>query len=203
MQAGTVILDMEASSLEAVVDLLLEHMINNGQITCHLADPVKRLLLRRHRHQFQGLRKVRSEAVFALGQASATAFEASSSSFILSAVKSFADMRNASLASFADLRRNFSRDNLQEDDGEVVGSSRGSLLKQNEALLKKIPRDAEAANILVGEVDCLAAPLAAFVRLERAVPLGDLTEVALHTRFIFILLGNIISQIRGKSNNSP
>ena len=126
MQAGTVILDMEASSLEAVVDLLLEHMINNGQITCHLADPVKRLLLRRHRHQFQGLHKVRSEAVFALGQASATAFEASSSSFILSAVKSFADMRNASLASFADLRRNFSSLLLGNIISQIRGKSNNS-----------------------------------------------------------------------------
>ncbi|XP_069826519.1 anion exchange protein 4 isoform X2 [Dendropsophus ebraccatus] len=54
---------------------------------------------------------------------------------------------------------------------------------------KKIPDEAEAANILVGEVDFLTQPFAAFIRLKEAAVLGSLTEVALPTRFIFILLG--------------
>ncbi|XP_056425878.1 anion exchange protein 4 [Hyla sarda] len=54
---------------------------------------------------------------------------------------------------------------------------------------KKIPNEAEAANILVGEVDFLTQPFAAFIRMKEAAVLGTLTEVALPTRFIFILLG--------------
>ena len=50
-------------------------------------------------------------------------------------------------------------------------------------------KDAEAANILVGEVEFLDEALCAFVRLKNAVDLGDLTEVSLKTRFLFILLG--------------
>jgi hypothetical protein len=186
LATGTVILDMEATSFEAIIDLLLEHMINNDQVKYDLAEAIKELLLQQHRHQFQGLRKIKSEAIFAMGQASGGPLEASSSSFILSAVKSFSDMRNASMASFAEMRRNFSGDKL-ESVSEVAS---GGPLKQNEAFLKKIPRDAEAANILVAEVDFLTAPVAVFIRLEQAAQLGDLTEVALNTRFIFILLGN-------------
>uniref|UniRef100_A0A8C7TVU3 Anion exchange protein n=1 Tax=Oncorhynchus mykiss TaxID=8022 RepID=A0A8C7TVU3_ONCMY len=55
--------------------------------------------------------------------------------------------------------------------------------------MKKIPRDAEASNVLVGEVDFLDKPFVAFVRLAQATTLGGLTEVPVPTRFLFILLG--------------
>ncbi|XP_078062644.1 electrogenic sodium bicarbonate cotransporter 1-like isoform X2 [Mustelus asterias] len=55
--------------------------------------------------------------------------------------------------------------------------------------MKKLPRDAEASNVLVGEVDFLDTPFIAFVRLKEAVMLGALTEVPVPTRFLFILLG--------------
>ena len=55
--------------------------------------------------------------------------------------------------------------------------------------MRKIPAGAEASNVLVGEVDFLPRPIIAFVRLQHAVSLGDLTEVPIPTRFLFILLG--------------
>ncbi|OCT86684.1 hypothetical protein XELAEV_18020372mg [Xenopus laevis] len=55
--------------------------------------------------------------------------------------------------------------------------------------IKKIPRDAEASNVLVGEVDFLDKPFLAFVRLVQSIMLGGVTEVPVPTRLIFILLG--------------
>ena len=55
--------------------------------------------------------------------------------------------------------------------------------------MKKIPPGAEASNVLVGELDFLKKPVTAFVRLENAHVLGDLTEVPVPTRFIFVMLG--------------
>lgn len=55
--------------------------------------------------------------------------------------------------------------------------------------MKKVPPGAEADNILVGEVDFLDKYVSAFVRLSQACNLGDLTEVPVPTRFLFILLG--------------
>lgn len=55
--------------------------------------------------------------------------------------------------------------------------------------MKKIPEGAEASNVLVGELDFLKKPVTAFVRLENASLLGDLTEVPVPTRFIFFMLG--------------
>ena len=60
--------------------------------------------------------------------------------------------------------------------------------------MKKIPKGAEASNILVGEVDFLEKPLSAFIRLQEATILGDLTEVPVPTRFMFILLGPFVSR---------
>ena len=55
--------------------------------------------------------------------------------------------------------------------------------------MKKIPEGAEASNVLIGELDYLKRPVTAFVRLENASLLGDLTEVPVPTRFIFFMLG--------------
>ena len=55
--------------------------------------------------------------------------------------------------------------------------------------MKKVPPNAEATNVLVGAVDFLETPIYAFVRLSRGLPLPDLIEVPLPTRFLFVLLG--------------
>ncbi|XP_054073603.1 anion exchange protein 4 [Rissa tridactyla] len=54
---------------------------------------------------------------------------------------------------------------------------------------KKVPPGAEAAHIAVGEVEFLEKPFTAFIRLRQGVALGSLAEVALPSRFLFILLG--------------
>lgn len=48
--------------------------------------------------------------------------------------------------------------------------------------IKKIPKDAEASNVLVGEVDFLDKPFVAFVRLLQSTMLGGVTEVPVPTR---------------------
>lgn len=55
--------------------------------------------------------------------------------------------------------------------------------------MKKIRPGSEASNVLVGEVDFLPHPIIAFVRLANSQVLGDLTEIPIPTRFLFILLG--------------
>ncbi|CAG5056503.1 unnamed protein product [Parnassius apollo] len=61
--------------------------------------------------------------------------------------------------------------------------------KCNTHFMRKIPPGAEASNILVGEVDFLDKTLSAFVRLKTGTIMGDLTEVPVPTRFMFVLLG--------------
>lgn len=50
---GTVILDMEASSLDQIADLILENMVATKQLSSEISSKVKEALLRRHRHQHE------------------------------------------------------------------------------------------------------------------------------------------------------
>lgn len=56
------------------------------------------------------------------------------------------------------------------------------LHKSNIHFMKKIPPGAEASNILVGEVGFLQKTLSAFIRLNDAAIMGNLTEVPVPTR---------------------
>lgn len=60
--------------------------------------------------------------------------------------------------------------------------------------MRKIPIGAEAANILVGEVDFLSYPMVALVRLLHSYVMPDLTEVPVPTKFVFIMLGPMGNQ---------
>lgn len=69
---------------------------------------------------------------------------------------------------------------LNQSTNNLLLLSFGLQLKNK--FMKKIPRDAEASNVLVGEVDFLSKPFVAFVRLAQATTLGGLTEVPVPTR---------------------
>ncbi|PIK59363.1 putative band 3 anion transport protein isoform X1 [Apostichopus japonicus] len=58
-----------------------------------------------------------------------------------------------------------------------------------EGIMKKIPEDAEATTVLVGELDSLRKPAVVFVRLAEGTKLGNLTEVPIPVRFLFVMLG--------------
>ncbi|XP_046442370.1 electroneutral sodium bicarbonate exchanger 1-like isoform X2 [Daphnia pulex] len=83
---------------------------------------------------------------------------------------------------------------LRNTSEKDMGNGNGDVHKGNTSFLKKIPAGAEASNVLVGEVDCLEKPVSAFIRLVQPVVLGDLTEVPVPTRFVFILLGPVGGQ---------
>ena len=57
LTSGTVCLDMVASSLEQIVDLTLDKMINSEVITEDQRYQVKMAMLKKHRHQFEGAKK--------------------------------------------------------------------------------------------------------------------------------------------------
>lgn len=51
IEKGTIMLDMEASTLPQVVELITDNQIENGQLKADLKDKVMYTLLRKHRHQ--------------------------------------------------------------------------------------------------------------------------------------------------------
>ncbi|XP_040335936.1 sodium bicarbonate cotransporter 3 isoform X4 [Herpailurus yagouaroundi] len=198
---GTVMLDMRASTLDEIADMVLDNMIASGQLDESIRENVREALLKRHHHQ--------NEKRFTSR---------------IPLVRSFADIgkkhsdphlleRNGVLASPQSAPGNLDNGKSGEIKGNGSGGSRenstvdfskesaswhcscGTLgvgLKRPAVdmnFMRKIPSGAEASNVLVGEVDFLERPIIAFVRLAPAVLLSGLTEVPVPTRFLFLLLG--------------
>ena len=61
-------------------------------------------------------------------------------------------------------------------------------MQSNKRLEKKLPKGAEAASILVGQVAFLKEPIMALYRLSNAKVMGDWCEIATETRFVFLAL---------------
>lgn len=55
--------------------------------------------------------------------------------------------------------------------------------------MKKMPRNCKVANVLVGEVSSLSEEINVLIRLQNPFIVGQLSEVSLNTKYIFILLG--------------
>ena len=166
---GTVFLDLEAENLNNIMDVLLESMVNNNQLTYEKIALIKSIILRKHRHQFEGIQRTKSHSALSGIAMLAT-------SIALPRIKSLADIGQQP-ATAPDWTSQPRTDEDLENDAKNV------------LFLKKLPKDAEASNILVGEVDFLEEPFSAFIRLQNSTQLGDLTEVSVPTRFLFILLG--------------
>ncbi|XP_017099024.2 electroneutral sodium bicarbonate exchanger 1 isoform X7 [Drosophila bipectinata] len=161
---GSVMLDMEAHNLEVMADLVCDQMVSAGTLPPGVKDKVKDALLRRHRHQHEYAKKTR-----------------------LPIIRSLADMRNQSSSKKDMVKSPSSQSMARPSSGTELSEQQGH--KGNTHFMRKIPPGAEASNILVGEVDFLERTLSCFIRLSQAAVMGDLTEVPVPTRFIFILLG--------------
>uniref|UniRef100_A0A667XKY0 Anion exchange protein n=1 Tax=Myripristis murdjan TaxID=586833 RepID=A0A667XKY0_9TELE len=165
IEKGTIMLDLEASTLPQVVELITDNQIEIGQLKAELKDKVMYTLLRKHRHQ---TKKSNLRSLADIGKT------------VSSASRLFSNQENGSPTT---THRNLASSSLND----ISDKPEKDQLRNK--FMKKLPRDAEASNVLVGEVDFLDAPFVAFVRLQQAVMLGALTEVPVPTRFLFILLG--------------
>uniref|UniRef100_A0A1I8M6T2 Band 3 cytoplasmic domain-containing protein n=1 Tax=Musca domestica TaxID=7370 RepID=A0A1I8M6T2_MUSDO len=151
---GSVILDMEANSLELIADLVCENMVNARTLPADSRDKVKDALLRRHRHQHEYNKKTK-----------------------LPIIRSLADIGRNHSSSKKDMIKSPSSQSMQRNSsGNDLSDHRANM-----NFMRKIPPGAEASNILVGEVDFLEKPLAGFIRLKDAAIMGDLTEVPVPT----------------------
>ncbi|XP_076636157.1 na[+]-driven anion exchanger 1 isoform X12 [Colletes latitarsis] len=172
---GTVMLDMEAASLEQITDLVLDNMINKGSLPIESREKVREALLVRHRHQHER-RKENNMSRLPIIRSLAEIGRNHSSSKSQEPAANGMDRSPSSVS----ISRNHSSSALENGDANHRG---------NTHFMRKIPAGAEASNILVGEVDFLDKTLSAFIRLSQAGIMGDLTEVPVPTRFIFVLLG--------------
>jgi len=66
--------------------------------------------------------------------------------------------------------------------------SAAGVFQPNTGLAKKLPKNSEVANILIGQVEFLTERVMTLCRLQSPTMQGDLSEVAIPTRFVFLLL---------------
>ncbi|XP_072556886.1 sodium-driven chloride bicarbonate exchanger-like isoform X3 [Paramormyrops kingsleyae] len=169
---GTVMLDMRASSMEEVADMVLDQQETLGPLGEEVRKKIRDALLKQHHHQNQ--KKLANR---------------------IPIVRSFADIGKKQSEPHS-MDKNSQTAPPQSQS--AIPEGRGEVSRENSAVdfskidlhfMKKIPAGAEASNILVGELEFLERPLVVFVRLSPAIMLNGLAEVPITTRFLFILLG--------------
>uniref|UniRef100_A0A8C8JT63 Anion exchange protein n=1 Tax=Oncorhynchus tshawytscha TaxID=74940 RepID=A0A8C8JT63_ONCTS len=178
IQTGSVLLDLEGYSLPQIVDDIVDRQVADGLIGPELREKVSFVLLRKHRHQHK---KPIHLSLADMGKSNnSPTSECCNRKWCVSTCFSYDVSDPAQSRSMNDISDKPSTDQMKNK------------------FMKKIPRDAEASNVLIGEVDFLDKPFVAFVRLAQATTLGGLTEVPVPTRFLFVLLG---PHGKGKSYN--
>ncbi|XP_075413036.1 electrogenic sodium bicarbonate cotransporter 4 [Tenrec ecaudatus] len=182
LQTGTVLLDLEGGSLPQIIDDVIEKQIEEGLLRPELRDRVSYVLLRKHRHQ---TKKPIHRSLVDIGKSvSSTTNRSPSRSPAAGASlhRSTEDLRMRESTNYGRLCHAQSRS--MNDISRTANTD-----QRKNKFMKKIPKDSEASNVLVGEVDFLERPFIAFVRLVQSAMLGGVTEVPVPTRFLFILLG--------------
>ncbi|XP_067093810.1 sodium bicarbonate cotransporter 3 isoform X8 [Osmerus mordax] len=177
---GTVLLDMRASSIEEIADMVIDSMVASEQLEEEQREKVREAMLKRHHHQNEKklsnrIPLVRSFADIGKKHSDPYLLERNG---LLASPQSAPGNLESSKPSEARINGSSSRENSTVDFSKVDMN-----------FMKKIPAGAEASNVLVGEVDFLERPIIAFIRLAPAVLLTGLTEVPVPTRFLFLLLG--------------
>ncbi|XP_055395559.1 electrogenic sodium bicarbonate cotransporter 4 [Bubalus kerabau] len=181
LQTGTVLLDLDGGSLPQIIDDVIEKQIEDGLLRPELRERVSYVLLRKHRHQTT---KPIHRSLADIGKAvsSTSRSPARSPKAGPSLHHSTEDLRVRQSANYGRLCHAQSR---SMNDISLTPNTD----QRKNKFMKKIPKDSEASNVLVGEVDFLDQPFIAFVRLIQSAMLGGVTEVPVPTRFLFILLG--------------
>ncbi|KAK1792385.1 hypothetical protein P4O66_012330, partial [Electrophorus voltai] len=205
IEKGTIMLDLEATTLPQAVEMITDSQIETGLLKADLKDKVMYTLLRKHRHQ---TKKSNLRSLADIGKTVSSASRLFSNTDNGNRGASLVQVDQAAELTFIALMLGTEgaclttfwlhmfpsgspttahRNLMSTSLNDISDKPEKDQLKNK--FMKKLPRDAEASNVLVGEVDFLDAPFVAFIRLQQAVMLGALTEVPVPTRFLFILLG--------------
>ncbi|XP_017688833.1 PREDICTED: band 3 anion transport protein isoform X2 [Lepidothrix coronata] len=159
LNKGAILLDVAANSMAAIVSVLIDQMIYEGQWKPQDREDILRTLLLRHSHPSEG------ESVWTLPPA----------------------LLQRSGTRRDDVEQPLMREQQPMEMSKLSGTEQSGASKPQ--LQEKIPKDAEATLVLVGCAAFLEQPTLAFVRLKDAVTLDGVLDVSLPVRFLFVVLG--------------
>lgn len=189
IETGCVIIDLEAATLPEISFKVVNNLIRSGKLEkCHREDILKALLLRHHhehshslwediKNTFNPHHYSRSHSI-SMSIDSPSPYEQTAPRNIrgfLTRGKTIEEKPEMDLSEYTpELAKAYSVTDLDDE------SSHHSL---------EFDQSTEATAVLVGPLEKLDEPLVAFVRLKEATKLGNLLEVHLPVRFIFVVLG--------------
>ncbi|XP_064492963.1 band 3 anion transport protein isoform X5 [Pseudopipra pipra] len=159
LNKGAILLDVAANSMAAIVNVLIDQMIYEGQWKPQDREDIMRTLLLRHSHPSEG------ESVWTLPPA----------------------LLQRSGTRRDDVEQPLMREQQPMEMSKLSGTEPSGASKPQ--LQEKIPKDAEATLVLVGCAAFLEQPTLAFVRLKDAVTLDGVLDVPLPVRFLLVVLG--------------
>ncbi|CAN8202354.1 unnamed protein product [Coccothraustes coccothraustes] len=165
LNKGAILLNVEANSLPAIVHILLDQLIYEGQMKPQDRDDVMRTLLLRHSHPTE------DESVWTMPPA----------------------LVQRSGTGRADVERPLLREQRPMEMSRMAGKEQSGVPKPQ--LLETIPEGTEATLVLVGCAAFLEQPMLAFVRLKDAVTLDGVLDVSIPVRFLVVVLGPDTPQI--------
>ncbi|XP_059171340.1 electrogenic sodium bicarbonate cotransporter 1-like [Physella acuta] len=173
---GVFIKDLECYSISQVIDQLLDAWTANGTLTPLLRRHLRALCLKRHRHRHEKGRPEdkKKNQKRKDGDLKASPSVAGEMSTVASAISI------SSEAAFDSENSEVSLSSLDDEASKKI---------TNDRFLRKIAKGSEVANVMVAEVEDLKTTLCGLVRLNDARVLGDISEVNLPSRFVFLLLG--------------
>ncbi|KAK3108694.1 hypothetical protein FSP39_013514 [Pinctada imbricata] len=187
MADSPVIMDFDCHSLPQAVDKLLEEWVDCGLLDARLRPHIRDVALKGHKHRhMKRMKNTSRRNSTSSGGGRPLADIADESNY----GGSTAYLPNsASVTSFSSdiMISSSSSPDLQEMGGENQLSPNW---KPNTQFVRKIPKDSQVANIMVGEVEDLETRVMGFMRLkEPRILQNDLSEVNLPTRFLFFCFG--------------
>ncbi|NXT59387.1 S4A4 protein, partial [Pluvianellus socialis] len=188
LQKGTMLLDLDALSFKEIIDKALAGQPEEAEMEPELRERLAALLLRQPQHQpTKSPLQLLTELGLSPCRGGHSAWPWLSHWTSLQchqpgAIPMLAHVFCCLLPFFSGKAKSQSEPGAQLSETPLKEQLRNRFKK-------KVPPGAEAAHVSIGEVAFLKKPFAAFIRLRQGVALGSLAEVALPSRFLFILLG--------------
>ncbi|XP_059143342.1 electroneutral sodium bicarbonate exchanger 1-like [Physella acuta] len=179
-----VMFDPDVTDFNSLIEKLVSAWVQGGYIDRALENGLKLALHKPHRHVHEG--KIPRPVSVGSNLLAVKERGLAGSSVSLQSLESYASEREGA------------EHNSNEDVSEM-GSQKGTpkTSRKNTKFQRKIPKNAVATNILIGELTCLRRPLMGLVRLNPSRHLGWLCEVRLATQFVFICL---VPDIKSETN---
>lgn len=193
IQTGCVILDLEADTLKQVACRVVNQLVTEKKLDPKHSEDVLKALLLRHHHEhshtlWEDIRKTVLPHIHHHHRHKSHLHPQTSvdSPDIPSLVKQDSIVSVAS-AVFSPM------DFVAEELGKTLNEEDD--ISHRSLILDKLPENTEATAVLVGPLQSLDHSILVFVRLKKACYLGNLLEVHLPVRFLFLLLGPVNSTL--------